>query len=142
MADFSNAFKGLTTGAALGSPGGLPGAVGGGLLGGLFGLFGGGKDKPEKIKQLPRYSPEQQQFLSEILEGARSGNQQALQYYQQILSDDPEAFADFEAPALEQFQQQTIPNILERINAGGGMNKYSGDVTQQLAQAGRGLFSD
>jgi len=58
------------------------------------------------------------------------------------LSDDPEAFADFERPAMEQFQQEVAPNILERINAGGGMNKYSGAVTQQLAQAGRGLSTN
>jgi len=143
MADFSNALTGAATGAGIGtafSPG-IGTAIGGGL-GFLSGLLGFGKDQPDQVKERQRYSPEQQQFLSQILEQAKAGNKQALEYYQKILSDDPEAFADFERPAMEQFQQQTIPNILERINAGGGMNKYSGAVTQQLAQAGRGLSGD
>lgn len=142
MVDLSNAFTGAATGAGIGAPFGPLASAAGGLAGGIFGLFGGGKDKPTTLKERPRYSPEQQQFLSQILQGAQAGNKEALEYYQKILSDDPEAFADFERPAMEQFQQQTIPNILERINAGGGMNKNSGAVTQQLAQAGRGLSSD
>ncbi len=142
MADFSNAFTGAATGAGLGSPAGLPGMAVGGGLGFLSGLLGFGKSKPEQLKERPRYSPEQQQMLSELLEGVKAGNKDAIAYYQKILSDDPEAFADFEKPAMDQFNQQTVPNILERLNAGGGMNKYSGAVTQQLAQAGRGLSGD
>jgi hypothetical protein len=142
MADFSNAFTGAATGAGLGSPAGFPGMAIGGGLGFLSGLLGFGKDKPEKLMERPRYTPEQQQAMASLLEQVKAGNQQAIDYYNKILSDDPEAFADFERPAMEQFQQQTIPNILERINAGGGMNKYSGAVTQQLAQAGRGLSGD
>lgn len=142
MADFSNAFTGAATGAGLGTPFGPVGAGIGAGLGGLFGLLGFGKDQPTEIKERQRYTPEQQQFLTEILDGVKAGNKDAIAYYQKILSDDPEAFADFERPAMEQFQQQTVPNILERLNQGGGMNKYSGGVTQQLAQAGRGLSGD
>lgn len=142
MADFSNAFTGATTGAGVGAPFGPLGAAGGGLLGGIFGLLGFGKDKPTEMKERPRYSPEQQQFIAETLEQARQGNRLAMDYIKKILSDDPEAFADFERPYMEQFQQETIPNILERINDRGGMNKNSGAVTQQLAQAGRGLSSN
>ncbi len=142
MADFSNAFTGAATGAGVGAPFGPWGAAAGGVAGGIFGLLGFGKDKPTQLKERPRYSPEQQQAMSKILQLAQEGNEDAIAYYKQILSDDPEAFADFERPYMEQFQQETIPNILERINAGGGMNKYSGAVTQQLAQAGRGLSTN
>lgn len=143
MADFSNAFTGAATGAGIGSAfsPGVGTAIGGGL-GFLSGLLGFGKDQPEKLMERERYTPEQKQALAELLQQVQAGNKDAIAYYQKILSDDPEAFADFERPAMEQFQQQTIPNILERINAGGGMNKYSGAVTQQLSQAGRGLSSD
>ncbi len=142
MADFSNAFTGAATGAGVGAPFGPAGAAAGGALGGLFGLLGGGKDKPEKLMERERFNPQQREFMANLLEQVKAGNQQAIEYYNKILSEDPEAFADFERPAMEQFQQQTVPNILERLNAGGGMNKYSGAVTQQLAQAGQGLSSN
>jgi hypothetical protein len=142
MADFSNAFTGAATGAGLGTPFGPIGAGVGAGLGGLFGLLGFGKDQPTELKERQRYTPEQQQAYAELLEGVKAGNKDAIAYYQKILADDPDAFADFERPAMDQFQQETVPNILERLNAGGGMNKYSGAVTQQLAQEGRKLSTN
>lgn len=143
MVDFSNAFTGVTTGVGLAAPSGNPWLIGGaGLAGGLFGLFGGGKGKKPKLKEYERYSPEEREFMTGLLDQVKAGNQDAIEYYKKIISDDPEAFADFERPYMEQFEQETIPSILERINASSGMNKYSGAVTQQLAQAGRGLSTN
>lgn len=142
MADFGNAGAGAISGAGLGSMFGPVGTAVGGLAGGVLGLFGGGKGKKPKIQQMQNYNPQQQAYLNDLLQKAQAGNQEAYKYLMSILSDDEEAYADFERPAMEQFQEQTIPSILERLNAGGGMNKNSGAVTQQLAQAGRGLSGD
>lgn len=101
-------------------------------------LFG---NKP-KIKQMPNFAQDQEQLINELVMQARQGNQQAMEYLQSILSDEEGAFDDFERPYMEQFQEQTIPSILERLNERGGMNKYSGSITQQLAQAGKGLSTN
>lgn len=60
-------------------------------------------------------------------------------FYKQILSDDPAAFAQFEAPLKQQFEQQTVPGIAERfagMGTGGGASSSSG-LQNSLAQAGK-----
>ena len=93
-------------------------------------------------KEFQNFSPEQQQLINEALQAARSGNQNAMQWLNSILSDEEGAFEDFERPYREQFEEQTIPSILERLNAGGGMNKGGSAISRQLAQAGRQFSGD
>lgn len=141
--DWANALSGGATAAGMAAPSANPWIIGGaGLAGATAGLFGFGKDKPEKLKEFQKYTPQQRQMMSDLIDQVKAGNQQAIDFYQKILSDDPEAFADFERPAMEQFEQQTVPNILERLNRGGGMSKGGSYLNQTLSQAARGLSGD
>lgn len=142
MVDWNNALSGAGVGGGIGSVFGPIGTGIGALGGGVLGLLGGGRDKPKKIKQLQNYTPEQQQQLDRLLQMAKEGNEDAFKYIQSILSDEEGAFDAFEAPAIEQFQEQTVPSILERFNRGGGMSKGSSAVNYSLGQAGRGLSRD
>lgn len=106
-------------------------------------LFGRG----DKVKQLPTLDPSQQQFLQSILGqlgqmggqgGAYSG---AQNYLQSLLSGDPNAFAEFEAPYRQEFEQKTLPGIAERF---AGMNPMGGGLAssgfgQALGGAGADL---
>lgn len=61
------------------------------------------------------------------------------QYDQNILGQGPEAFNNFSAPYLQQFQEQMLPQIAERF-AGGGALSSSG-FGQALGGAAAGLQS-
>lgn len=138
MVDLSNAFKGLATGAGLGAAAGNPLAIGGGaLLGGLSGLLGFGKSKPAKIKEYNPYNANQTEMFDELIQGARAGNKNALEFLNNILSQDPETMKQFEQPYMNQFQTEILPNILERLNMGD--NKYSSEVTNSATKAGGNL---
>jgi len=112
---------------------------------GLWETLFGSKDK---FKQLSTLDPSQQQALQGILGqlglmggqgGAYSG---AQNYLSSILSGDPNALAEFEAPYRQQFEQQTIPMLAERFaGAGGGMGGgfSNSGFGQALGGAGAGL---
>lgn len=149
--DFQNALAGAGTGALLGSqfaPG--IGTAIGGVGGGLLGLLGFGGSKPDQFKQLPTYSPEQQQMLRSILsqlgmmgqgEGAYGLAQNRLS---SLLSPDSDIYGEFEAPYLRRFNEQTIPGLAERfagLGAQGGALSSSG-FGQSLGAAGAGLQTD
>ncbi len=96
--------------------------------------------KPEQLKEYNPYNSQQQQGFSDILKQAMQGNQNALQYLNSLLSDEPEAYEDFERPFMDQFEQQTIPSILERFTGAGA--RSSSALNQTLGQAGRQLSGD
>jgi hypothetical protein len=69
---------------------------------------------------------------------------QGSNFLQQLLQGGPEAFQNFEAPYLQNFEQNIAPGIAERFagaGTGGGAMSSSG-LQQALAQAGRGLQTD
>lgn len=112
---------------------------------GLWEMLFGSKDK---MKQVPTLDPSQQQALQGILSqlgmmggqgGAYSG---AQDYMSKILSGDPGAMAEFEAPYRQQFEQQTIPGLAERFaGMGGGMGGgfSNSGFGQAIGGAGAGL---
>ncbi len=120
-------------------------SAGAGLLGGLFG--GGGETE---YKKLDRLSPEQQQALKDYFKNPL--NQQPLyqsgnSYLMNLLSNNPESYAAFEAPLMQQFREQVIPQISERFaglgTGAGGLNssalysslgKAASDFSTNLAQ--------
>ncbi len=132
MVDLGNALSGAVAGSNFGPLG----ALGGGLLG----AFGVGKGKKTKLKNYNPYTPEQQQFQGQALQGAQNLTPSVFDYLQQILSNEPGAFEDFERPYQEQFQEQTVPFLLDRFL--GGQEKGSGSLNLALAQAGRQLSGD
>lgn len=101
------------------------------------------------MRQVPTMSGGQMQGLEGILQqlqqmqgqgGAYSG---AQNYLSQILSGDPNAMAEFEAPYRNEFEQKTIPGIAERF---AGMNPMGGGLSssgfgQALGGAGAQLHS-
>lgn len=111
---------------------------------GLWEMIFGSKDR--NIQQ-PTLTPGQNQGLEGILRqmqqmmgqgGAYSG---ANDYLQKILSGDPGAMAEFEAPYRQQFESQTIPGIAERF---AGLNPMGGGLSssgfgQALGGAGAQL---
>jgi hypothetical protein len=142
----SGFFGGALGGAGIGSGFGPIGTIAGGLLGGLGGLFGGGKEKKPKLKQLPTLSPLQQQVLNAYLSqaGAMGGTGGTFGMAQRNLSDllspDSQAFDRFSAPLMQQFQEEILPGIAERFAAGapGGALSSSG-FAQALGGAGARL---
>lgn len=126
-----------------------------GFLGGL----GGGYATDKKFRggvndfffgkesELNPYSPEALSSLQGILQGGGlQGNDlygAGGSYLQNLLNGSPEAFRNFEAPYLQNFQQNIAPGIAERfagIGTGGSLS--SSGLNQALAQAGRSLQTD
>lgn len=113
-------------------------------------LFGG---RP-RTEQVPTMTPEQQQYQNMLLQGAGQGLQGGgLDWLYSILSGDPGAFQDFEAPLMRQFEQDTLPAIAERfagMGSGGALGssgfrnagvQAGSELTQNLAQLRAGLKS-
>lgn len=95
-------------------------------------------------EQLGLYSGLQQQAEKDLFGNPINQNQTyqaGNSYLQNLLSNSPNAYAASEAPYLQQFQQQVIPQIAERFagmgTGAGGLN--SSALNQTLAQAGSGL---
>lgn len=94
--------------------------------------------KSPKIKQMPNFTPEQQEFLGNILQMLQGPTASSMNWLQSLFGD--ENFSEYEQPILDQFEQQTIPSILERFTGQGAQS--SSGLNQALAQAGRGLSGD
>lgn len=92
------------------------------IFGGLF----GGNNQPQDARQFQRFTPEQQQALSQVLQLGLGGLQQGSGGFEPIAQQ-----------ARTQFQQQTIPSIAQRFTAMNGQR--SGAFQQALGQAGAGL---
>jgi len=93
--------------------------------------------KGEKTEQFQRFTPEQQALQNRLIGGVGQQLPQGFEFLNQILSNDPQAMAQFEAPARRAFEEQTLPSIAERFS---GMNaQKSSAFGQQLGKAGAGL---
>jgi len=106
------------------------------------GFFG---DEGEVI-QANNWNKEQQAASKDFFGNPIQNNplyQSGSSYLQQMLSNDPNAYAQFNAPYMQQFQQQVIPGLSERFagmgTGAGGLN--SSGFNQSIAQAGSGLQS-
>lgn len=91
-------------------------------------------------KQLPLYSPEQNQFLKQFLSmfgggGAGGGFSDAMEHLRGLLSGSPESFAAFEAPLQRQFSEKTLPQLQERLTAAGAGGGRSSGAAQVLGGA-------
>jgi len=122
-------------GSALGGlgVGGMAGTQKGGIMDWLFG------HSPE-MQQASRFTPEQQGYQNQLLGGLQQPTSSGMDWLQQLLSNDPSAFADFEAPYQQQFQQETLPSIAERFaGMGSGGAQSSSGFQQTLGRAGKEL---
>ena len=121
------------------------------IISALMGLLGGGASgmqsqarggnfftgqKPS-YDQVPVMNPQQMEQIQQILGGLQGPTGSGMDYLQGILSDDPQSYADFEAPYKQQFEQETVPMIAERF---AGLNAGSSSaLNQTLGQAGSDL---
>lgn len=111
----------------------------------LSGFFGGSKAKPakEKIKALPVYNERQTQLLNTLQDMITAPLQTGTQGISNILSDKPENFEAFSAPARRRYEQQTIPGIAETFsNLLGGDSINSSGFQQTLAQSANEFETD
>jgi hypothetical protein len=99
-----------------------------------------------KLKQVATGTSQQQQFggndlisLLQQMMGQGGGLQQANQYDQGLLGQGPEAFNNFSAPYLKQFQEQLLPQIAEKYGGMGALS--SSGFGQALGGAASGLQS-
>jgi hypothetical protein len=106
-----------------------------------------------KIKQQPTGTPEQTQFggtdlinMLKQMMGQGGGLNQANQYDQSLLNQQPQSYEEFSSPYLQQFNQQIAPQLAERYAGAGALSSSgfgqalggaAGDLQAQLAQ----LFS-
>lgn len=93
--------------------------------------------KPAQTEQIPAFTPQQEQYLNQILQLLQNVTPGAGRYLQDLFSDDPEALERFAAPAKREFEEQIVPSIAERF-AGTGSLSSSG-FQQSIGQAGAGL---
>jgi len=102
-------------------------------------LFG----SPDKLKKVATGTKEQEALHNNILSQAmglsQGGYQQSQDYYNSLLQPGNEAFQNFASPFMNQFQEQTLPQIAERF-AGAGALSSSG-FGQALGGAASGLQS-
>ena len=121
-------------------------------MGILSSILGKGSDllfgTKDQTKKLETYTPEQQRQLSSLLsllspEGALGqGYGQSLGRLQEMLDPNSAAQQRFTAPYMQQFQEQTVPQLAERFAGAGGGALSSSGFGQALSSAAGGLQSN
>jgi len=95
------------------------------------------KGSPRKQEQIQIYTPEQQQFMSDLLQRSQPGLGSGMDRLTQLLEGGEGAYDAFEAPMMRQYEEQVIPGLAERFS---GLNAQSSSAFgQALGQAGAGL---
>lgn len=110
----------------------------------LFDFLFGSKDE---IKQQPTMTPEQEQFLKQLLgqlgpEGGLGGlHEQGLSQLSDLMDPSGQAFQRFADPYMREFREQTVPNLAEKFAGAGAMGGglSSSGFGQSLSAAGAGL---
>lgn len=142
-----NIGKGLTgglggaaSGAAVGSVVPGIGTAAGAIGGGILGMFGGMEDK-NKIKNVPRLTPEQMENFKQLqgaIKGPGAGGAfgDVADYYRGNLSNNPQDFDAFAAPSMRQYNQDIVPGISEQFaGMGSGGLTSSGFRNSQIQGA-------
>ena len=108
-------------------------------------LFG----SSDQIKKMPAKSPEQMGALQQLIGSLGQMNPNIMQdpLYQQgrgqlseLLDPSEESFGRFAAPFMQQFQQQTMPGIVNRY--ADSSSKGSSSFQNAVSQAGVGLSTN
>jgi hypothetical protein len=102
---------------------------------------------PEEFGKVKTGTPEQESYLKSLYDTEGGKNdplyQAGYQGIQSILNNDPESIKAFEAPYLENFEQNIVPGLLEKYGGmGTGRGSTGSGLQNSLAQAGRGLQKD
>jgi len=111
-----------------------------------------GKEK-ESYSKIPNYEKYQLDLLKQMTKGkgqfdfasdpqyqqSQQGLQQASGYYNDLMSPDSQAYQNFAAPQMQQFQQEIVPGIAERFSGMGAGAQSSSAFNQTMAQEGGNL---
>jgi len=82
---------------------------------------------------------EQSDFLKKMFESMGVPFEQGMQYLQGILGGGDEAFRDFEAPMMRQYNEQIVPGIAARFSGMGAGSQASSAFPQALSQSAADL---
>ncbi len=95
---------------------------------------------PEQLQQVPKFTEQQQDIFSQLQQGAAGAIPQGFEQILSMLTQDPEAAKQFEAPAMRQFHQEILPSIAQKFATqfGEGSRSSSG-FRQAVGAAGAGL---
>jgi len=147
----SGALSGAGTGASVGGPWG---ALVGGLIGAGTGALSGIGAKNDKRQKYPTGTKEQLALYNSVIARAMGMNQQgggadlANNYYNKFLGPNKQqAFDEFSAPYLQQFEEQLLPRVAERYAGKGALSSSAfgqaiGGATAGLQSQLAQLFSD
>lgn len=110
------------------------------FLGGLV----GGDDKSSQPQKLPTMAPGQEKLhnlITSMSEANAGGANSAFDLLKQYMDPNSDVYRNFEAPYMQQFQQQTVPQLAEQF---GGFGANSGALSssgfgQALGAAGSNL---
>ena len=105
-----------------------------GLFGSLF-----GKSHKAKNQQLPTINPQQSALMNQILSQLGGPMGQGISNLGQLLSNDPSAMEQFNAPYMRQFEEEIVPGLAERFAGMGSGAQGSSAFGQSLSSAGSGL---
>lgn len=152
MVNLAGAAKGALSGGAAGSLFGPWGLGIGAGVGGISGLLSGDTQN-DRLEKVASGTPGQERLHSNTLSQAmgmsqgNGGYQQAQNYYNRFLGNNQQqAFDQFSAPYLQNFEEQILPQIAERFAGAGALSSSgfgqalggaSASLQSQLAQ----LFS-
>lgn len=89
------------------------------------------RDQRKLLERMGEINPEDFDIQNQGLYG------QGSDYLSNLLSGNPEAYRDFEAPYMTQFNEEIIPNVAERFSQVGGQR--SSAFNQALAREGSNL---
>lgn len=95
-----------------------------------------------QFKQFETLTPQQRDLFGQLfggLGGEGGLQQQGFGALSNLLGGNQQFLEQLQAPALRQFQEQTIPGIAERFSGAGSGAQGSSAFGQQLGAAGAGL---
>ena len=91
-------------------------------------------------KQIGTQNSQQEQLMSQLMQGMGGAQGAGMDWLQQMLSGDQSAFDAYEAPYKRQFEQETVPGLAERFaGMGSGGSQSSSAFNQTMGQAGSEL---
>lgn len=135
----SGALTGGLTGAQVGGPFGA-------LVGGGVGALTGFLNTDNDLKKTEVKSPEQQRLFQQLYNMLNNGPlaqgyESSLNYQRDLMNPNSAAVQQFTQPYMNQFNQQTVPQLAERFAGlgamGGGLS--SSGFGQSLSSAGANL---
>lgn len=106
-------------------------------------MFGGGDEKLQKVSNFDKNQKNfWNQYMNTLSGQGMQGGQMAMNRLQDFLNPESDIFKNFEAPFMQQFEQETIPKLAEQFAGMGGGALSSSGFGQALGGAGANLHTN